>query len=104
MVSDHSHLSVPGEFEGRLFDMDVDHFKRESQGKEVHVIMRNGVVDSIEPANHDAPQALPGPGGSAPHHPGQPGPHGGPQGGPPPYPGQPGPHGGPQGGPPPPPF
>ena len=26
MVSDHSHLSVPGEFEGRLFDMDVDHF------------------------------------------------------------------------------
>jgi hypothetical protein len=67
-VNEHSNLLVPGEFQGPLFDMDVERFRRESNGKEVLVIVRNGIVDSIEPANHDAP----------PHHPGGPGTHSGP--------------------------
>ena len=111
-VSEQSHLSVPGEFEGPLFDMDIEEFKRESQGQEVRIHLRNGVIEHIqaigagEGGPHGGPPPHhpggPGPdgqhGGPPPHHPGGPGPHGGPQGqgGPPPhYPGGTGPQGGP---------
>ena len=94
-VSEHSDLLIPGEFEGPVFDMDIEKFKRESRGKEVRIASRNGVIDHIEPADFEHDESHDGPHGGPvpPHHPGQPGPHGGPV--PPHHPGQPGPHGGP---------
>ena len=79
-INEHSDLLVPGEFEGAVFDMDIEKFKRESRGKEVRIASRNGVIDHIEPADYE---------GGEHSAPGQPGPHGGPV--PPHHPGQPGP-------------
>jgi hypothetical protein len=85
-INEHSDLLVPGEFEGPVFDMDIEEFKRESRGKEVRIASRNGVIDHIEPADYEgADHGDP----AAPHHPGQPGPHGDPT--PAHHPGQPGP-------------
>ena len=85
-INEHSDLLVPGEFEGPVFDMDIEEFKRESRGKEVRIASRNGVIDHIEPADYEgADHGDP----AAPHHPGQPGPHGDPAA--PHHPGQPGP-------------
>jgi len=98
-INEHSDLLVPGEFEGAVFDMDIEKFKRESRGKEVRIASRNGVIDHIEPADYEGGEhsepGQPGPHGdpAAPHHQGQPGPHGGPV--PPHHSGQPGPHGDP---------
>ena len=79
-INEHSDLLVPGEFEGAVFDMDIEKFKRESRGKEVRIASRNGVIDHIEPADYEGGEhsepGQPGPHGdpAAPHHPGQPGP------------------------------
>ena len=85
-INEHSDLLVPGEFEGPVFDMDIEKFKRESRGKEVRIASRNGVIDHIEPADYEGADHG---GPAAPHHPGQPGPHGDPAA--PHHPGQPGP-------------
>ena len=97
-VNEHSDLLVPGEYEGPLFDSDIEEFKREASQHEVRIEFRNGVIDHIEPADYD--EAEHGDHQGGPPH-GGPVPHTGPQGGPPPHTG---PQGGPQGGPPPPPF
>ena len=68
-INEHSDLLVPGEFEGAVFDMDIEKFKRESRGKEVRIASRNGVIDHIEPADYE---------GGEHSEPGQPGPHGDP--------------------------
>ena len=86
---------VPGEYEGPLFDSDIEEFKREASQHEVRIEFRNGVIDHIEPADYD--EAEHGDHQGGPPH-GGPAPHTGPQGGPPPHTG---PQGGPQGGPPP---
>ncbi|MDG1132245.1 MAG: hypothetical protein P8N21_06095, partial [Opitutales bacterium] len=52
-INEHSDLLVPGEFEGAVFDMDIEKFKRESRGKEVRIASRNGVIDHIEPADYE---------------------------------------------------
>ena len=95
-VNEHSDLLVPGEYEGPLFDSDIEEFKREASQHEVRIEFRNGVIDHIEPADYD--EAEHGDHQGGPPH-GDPVPHTGPQGGPPPHTG---PQGGPQGGPPPP--